>query len=200
MIEFKKTGYVNLKNHLTSDLCKLLSIEIRMVKDLDFVRNNQNFKNTKAFEDVQVPFCYPVYGHAPFESLMLLLQPTVESHTGLQLHPCYTYGRIMWAGALMEAHRDRPSCEISCTICIDSDTENNYPIYMEDYQGNVNEIIQNPGDVLIYNGTELTHYRDVYQGREHVQVFLHYVDAYGPYASYKNDGRLMLGTQKGRLF
>jgi hypothetical protein len=175
MTEFKKTGYINLKNHLTSDLCKLLSIEIRMVKDLDFVRNNHSFQNTRAFEDGQVPFSYSIYGHAPFESLMLLLQPSVEFHTELQLHPCYTYGRIMWSGALMEAHRDRPSCQISCTICIDSDNENDYPIYMEDYQGNINKVIQKPGDVLIYNGTELTHHRDVYQGREHVQVFLHYV-------------------------
>jgi hypothetical protein len=198
MTEFKKNGYVNLKNHLTVDLCKLLSIEIRMTKDLDFVRCNHSFQNTRAFEDPQVPFSYSIYGHSPFESLMLLLQPLVETQAETQLYPCYTYGRIMWTGAIMEAHRDRPSCQISCTVCLDSDTD--YPIYMEDYQGNINEIVQEPGDVLIYNGTELTHHRNIYQGREHIQVFLHYVDVHGPYASYKNDGRMFLGTQKGRLF
>jgi hypothetical protein len=123
-----------------------------MIKDIDFVRHNHSFQNTRAFEDPQVPFSYSTYAHPPFESLMLLLQSEVESHTGLQLYPCYAYGRIMWPGAFMEAHRDRPSCEISCTICIDSDNENDYPIYMEDYQGNINKVIQKPGDVLIYNG------------------------------------------------
>jgi hypothetical protein len=199
MTEFKKTGYIHLKNHLNSDLCKLLSIEIRMVKDIDFVRNNHSFQMTNAFGDELVRNSYSIYGHAPFESLMVLLQPTVEFYTDLQLHPCYAYGRIMWSGAFMEANKYRYSCEISCTICIDSDNKNDYPIYIEDYQGNINEIIQKPGDVLIYKGTELTHHRNVYKGQEQIQVLLHYVDSQGPHASHKNDGRQMLGTPKGRL-
>tara|TARA_B100000035_G_scaffold16896_1_gene13609 strand:- start:59 stop:319 length:261 start_codon:yes stop_codon:yes gene_type:complete len=52
----------------------------------------------------------------------------------------------------------------------------------------------NPGDMLIYRGCELEHWRKKFKGTECVQVFLHYNDSKTPGA--KNnifDGRIHLG-------
>ena len=47
--------------------------------------------------------------------------------------------------------------------------------------------------MIVYNGTELNHWREEFQGKEHTQAFLHYVDANGEYKDFKYDKRPMLG-------
>ena len=44
-----------------------------------------------------------------------------------------------------------------------------------------------PGDGVIYQGCEVEHWREPYEGDYHAQVFLHYVDANGKYADHKGD-------------
>jgi hypothetical protein len=59
-----------------------------------------------------------------------------------------------------------------------------------------------PGDLVIYRGCDLAHWRETFSIKEdawHVQGFFHYVDANGPYASYKYDGRDTVGELKPNL-
>ena len=51
--------------------------------------------------------------------------------------------------------------------------------------------------MLVYSGCDLEHWREPFEGQTCGQVFLHYNNAYGPYAS-KNmfDGRPKLGVPK----
>ena len=50
-----------------------------------------------------------------------------------------------------------------------------------------------PATWLVYKGRELPHWRECFDSNYWIQVFLHYVDANGPLASYKLDGRDSLG-------
>ena len=51
--------------------------------------------------------------------------------------------------------------------------------------------------MLLYRGCDIPHWRPVYKGEWQAQVFVHYVDADGPYAEEcKFDGRPMLGISK----
>ena len=44
------------------------------------------------------------------------------------------------------------------------------------------------GDAMVYKGCEVEHWREPYnEGTKLAQVFLHYVDANGPHAEWKND-------------
>ena len=44
------------------------------------------------------------------------------------------------------------------------------------------------GDAVLYKGCEVDHWREPYtEGTKLAQVFLHYVDANGPYTEWKND-------------
>ena len=45
----------------------------------------------------------------------------IEEITGMKLAPSYTYYRMYLNGAILKRHKDRPSCEISATVCLDWD-------------------------------------------------------------------------------
>ena len=196
---FKKTGFYVYENAISEDTLKLLKTQFEMLMNVSAYKDGikeLNYKTITKYSDKQVPHSFPQYGHHAFESLMLVIQPKVEEVTGLTLYPCYTYARAMYEGAIMLKHKDRPSCQYSVTMCIDEDKDCEYPIYMENYAGEVNEVYLAPGDMIVYNGTELNHWRERYTGKRQIQAFLHYVDANGQYAEYKFDKRPMLGILK----
>ncbi len=49
-----------------------------------------------------------------------------------------------------------------------------WPIYLEDVNGKEVEVKMKPGDLLIYRGIELPHWRKPFKGYMCGQVFLHY--------------------------
>jgi hypothetical protein len=192
--QFQKHGYANVKNLLSKDVCKLLADSMQIVKKRDHGMDGKDINDPNAYNDTQVPFSFPVYSSDFNDAVLLSVLPIVEHITNKRLYPCYTYSRIMTEGAEMKAHRDRPSCEFSATICIDiKEGSTDYPIYMENKKGKPNKIIQSPGDAIIYNGTELMHWRSKYEGKEQTQLFIHYVDADGLYSDHVFDKRPGLG-------
>jgi len=108
------------------------------------------------------------------ETLLLKCQPSMEKATGLKLYPAYTYARIYKKGDVLARHKDRYSCEISTTLNLGGD---DWPIYL-DPTGNKGQagvkIKLSPGDMLIYSGCDLEHWREPFKGNNHAQVFLHY--------------------------
>ena len=132
----------------------------------------------------------------------------MEKNTGLKLYPNYSYARIYKNGDVLKRHKDRMSCEISTTINLGGDP---WPIYLEPNKniGNPKEgkkgitfvsknkgkkIIMEPGDMVIYRGCDLEHWREKFKGNICAQVFLHYSDKKEK-DSEKNifDGRPHLG-------
>lgn len=112
-----------------------------------------------------------------------------------ELYPTYSYARFYYNQAEMLIHKDRPSCEYSATACISNDKEYGpWEIWFEDLDGKHVDIYLEPGDILIYKGDILNHWRTPYQGQEQCQAFLHYVDKNGPYKNYKYDCRPCLGA------
>ena len=124
--------------------------------------------------DAQIPDTYAHYSDIAMETLMLKCQPMMEKTTGLKLYPAYTYARIYKKGDELKRHKDRFSCEISTTMNLGGD---DWPIYLEP-SGKENmkgvEVNLTPGDMLVYRGCELEHWREKFKGKECAQVFLHY--------------------------
>jgi hypothetical protein len=59
-----------------------------------------------------------------------------------------------------------------------------------------NEVNLSPGDLVIYRGCDLSHWRKPFEYPTevwHVQGFFHYVDANGPYTEFKYDKRNSIG-------
>jgi len=127
------------------------------------------------------------------ESMMLQLQPLLEEKTGRKLFPTYSYMRLYHDGAKLQKHVDRDPCEISTTVAIDYDAPKNWPICIE-VEGKPLEVFLEPGDILIYKGREIKHWRNTFKGNHHLQVFLHYVDANGKFTEWKYHKRSAVGT------
>jgi hypothetical protein len=136
---------------------------------------------------------YDRYADPLMESILLHLQPALEQATGLNLLPTYSYIRIYETGAVLAKHTDRHACEISASLTIGYDAPELWPLWLES-NGQPRAISLEPGDMLLYKGRDLPHWREQFTGRHWIQAFFHYVDAEGALASYKFDGRTGVGV------
>lgn len=140
----------------------------------------------------QVPNTPFAYGDELMEHLLESLRPRIEIETGIQLFSSYSYFRVYKSGDVLKKHVDRPACEISVTLSLGYEAEKPWAIWLRSEDGDVS-IDLNPGDALLYQGTELIHWREPFDGSHAAQVFLHYVDKNGPHTAWKYDGRPALG-------
>lgn len=148
-----------------------------------------------AINDGQVISAHAKYADPAMETLLLMLQPTIERITGIDLYPTYSYHRVYRNGSMLKRHLDRPSCEISATVCFGYNYSGDpWPIYIND-----TSVALKPGDIAVYRGCELTHWRneltcspDGWQ----VQGFFHYVDQNGPFTNHRYDNRESIGFSK----
>jgi alkylated DNA repair dioxygenase AlkB len=128
------------------------------------------------------------------ETLLDVLTPTLSSAINCELYPTYSYLRVYLKGAALAKHVDRPSCEVSATLCISCDSPRIWPLYLET-SGGITEVELEPGDAAIYKGMEVPHWREEFEGARQVQVFLHYVRKNGAYEELRFDGRPHLSHQ-----
>ena len=129
------------------------------------------------------------------DGLLVDLLPAAEKITQLQLFPTYSYFRVYHRGDVLAKHTDRPSCEISLSLCLGFQGEKPWPLMVESAGGS-SAVELNPGDGLLYKGIECPHWREPLNGDFTAQVFLHYVDQNGPYAEWKFDKRSELSFKR----
>ena len=146
------------------------------------------------WNDPQVPETYSHYSDIAMETLLEKLTEPMSKETELNLIPTYSYARIYKKGDVLKRHKDRYSCEVSMTMNLGGDP---WPIYLEPSGETDKEGIKvdlEPGDALIYRGCEVEHWREVFEGENCGQVFLHYNDASGQNAEENRyDTRPFLG-------
>jgi hypothetical protein len=190
-MKFKNKKYIVLKQVISNDLTLFLYNYILMKRQV--AKTLFDTKYISPFEtmfgvwtDKQVPNTYSHYADIAMETLLLKLQSIMEKNTKLKLNPNYSYVRIYKKGDILHRHKDRFSCEISTTLNLGGDP---WPIFLSPNE-NVGmpdgkkittesnskgiKVNLNPGDMLIYKGNELEHWRDPFIGENCAQVFLHY--------------------------
>lgn len=177
----KDFKYKIVKNFLNKD-------EINIFKNYLNIKHRSNFNSFD--EDIVSPNNSYWYGDPLVESILLLKIKKMEEETGIELLPTYGFSRVYTYGAVLNKHKDRPSCEISVTVMVGSSGEE-WPIYMDGTAINLNA-----GDAAIYLGCEVEHWREEFKGDYHMQFFLHYVDKNGPYSHLQFDERPLLGLPK----
>ena len=187
---FKKQNYKIIKNVIDKKLAFFLYNYLNIKRNVTNILFNEKyispFENMHGiFNDPQVPGSYAIYGDVAMDTLLAGIQPLMEEHTNLKLYPTYSYARVYSKGNILKKHKDRFSCEISTTMNLGGDV---WPIYIEpdEKKGSFKngkyvpskskgiKVILNPGDMLIYKGNILEHWRNKFNGNNCVQVFLHY--------------------------
>tara|TARA_R110000751_G_scaffold4337_1_gene21158 strand:- start:52 stop:726 length:675 start_codon:yes stop_codon:yes gene_type:complete len=190
---FKKKKYTVIREAISKDLAAFVANYFMMQKQVYETCIKDRFISPYEvllgeYEDAgaQIPGTYSQYSNIAMETLMLKCQPKMEEVTGLKLYPAYTYARIYKKGDELKRHKDRFSCEISTTMSLGGD---DWPIYLSPNE-NVGipdgkkitveskakgiKVDLKQGDMLVYSGCELEHWREKFKGKNCVQVFLHY--------------------------
>jgi len=178
-MSFKRNKYSVLKKAISremADFCYAYFINKRNVARFLF---DQKYISpfTEYFgvwTDHQVPNTYSHYADIVMETLLQKVKPVMEKHTKLKLSETYSYARIYKKGDVLARHKDRFSCEISTTLNLGGD---DWPIYLDPTgkQGGAGvKVNLKPGDMLIYSGCDLEHWREEFTGKDCGQVFLHY--------------------------
>ena len=215
--EFKQNKYQVIKQAISYDLANFCFNYLLLKRDAaDFMYSNNIIADTGmwgTWKDAQVPGVYSHYADPVMETLLMKVLPVMKEQTGLDLIPTYSYTRVYTKGSILWRHKDRPSCEISTTLNLGGDM---WPIYIDPTgQDNIiksqytnkgeecivkkgahsgNRVDLEPGDMLVYSGCDLEHWRNEFTGDICAQVFLHYNHRNGPFAEKnKFDNRPLLG-------
>ena len=214
-MSFKKNKYQVIRGAISKELADVAYRYLQISAEADnwMINNYTTHKGNPLvgnFHDKQVPGSYAKYSDRLMEVLLVKTIDTMQKKTGLKLVPTYSYTRLYRTGNILNRHKDRPSCEISTTLCLGGD---HWPIYLDptgentvidEYKGIIKpgapvgvEVNLKPGDMLIYSGCELEHWRKPFEGKLCGQVFLHYNHADGQFAkSNLYDKRPLLGIPK----
>jgi hypothetical protein len=191
-MSFKKNKYCVIRQAVSKDLATFIYNYFLMKKQVYDTCLKQRYISPYetllgSYDDEQIPNTYSNYADIVMETLMLKCQPIMEKITGLKLQLAYTYARIYKKGDVLKRHKDRFSCEISTTMFLGGDL---WPIYLDPTGANniidEKKQIHKPGapkgvrvdlkvgDMLVYRGCELEHWREKFKGKDCAQVFLHY--------------------------
>ena len=178
-MSFKKNKYTVLKKAISKELADFVYKYFLNKRNVARFLFDQKYispfnKEYGVWNDEQVPNTYSHYSDIAMETLLQEVKPVMQKHTGLKLSPTYSYARIYKKGDVLTRHKDRYSCEISTTLNLGGDP---WSIYLDPTgkkgQAGI-EINLDPGDMLIYSGCDLEHWREEFTGQNCGQVFLHY--------------------------
>ena len=208
-MSFKKNKYTIIKKAIDPKIADFVYKYFLLKREVAATLFNSKYISPftsywGVWHDKQVPQTYSHYGDVAMETLLTEVKPIMEKTTGLKLIETYAYARIYKKGDVLHRHKDRMSCEISTTLNLGGDP---WPIYLEPdetkgkhtdngYVSNNTKGIKvdlKPGDMLVYSGCILEHWRDKFEGENCGQVFLHYNNVKTNGDVNKFDGRPHLG-------
>jgi len=202
---FKENNYVIIKNFISDDMTLLFYEYVKTYVNainhkIAYDKNYYEDMWDGSFTDGQVSNSFWRYGDPLFDTVMKLLHEKIENHLNIKLYNNYSYFRLYQSENELVKHKDRPSCEISSTLCVGYNVENvdkekypNYcwPIWLKNNKDEI-PISLKPGDILLYRGAKIEHWREKFLGLNHAQVFMHYNEVGGKF-NIQSDNRPHLG-------
>ena len=213
-MSFKTKKYYVIRNALDKKMANFIFNYMMLQRDAvqEMLKDNRTSVQNPfigKLGDTQIPGTYSSYGDWVMETLLMYMIPIMKAKTKLDLIPTYSYTRLYKNGDILHRHKDRPSCEVSTTLHLGG---NEWPIFLDPtgadniLSGRETTTVVKPGapkgvridlkvgDMLIYAGCDLEHWREPFQGKICSQVFLHYNHANGSFAKTNIfDKRKMLG-------
>ena len=192
---FEENGYVIIKNLYDPD--KLICPPPEKPGQYNY-RN----KNLEDFEHIevegQVEGSIARYWHPHYRQVHSDIRKIIEMAIERKLYNTYYYDRFYFSGQQLTKHTDREACEISVSIHINTNLEENWPIYFKttdkytdsskkkiSQKGKIVGLNLERGDGVVYKGCERPHWRDAMPGTfeemnghekfYYHQIFFHYV-------------------------
>ena len=185
-MSFKRNKYLVVRKAVPEVIANIAYHYLLLKREVFNKCNEEGFhlNHFGTYKDKQIPNSYSHYSDILMETLLAELIPTVKNKIKIDVISTYSYCRLYKKGDELLEHKDRPSCAISATLFLGGDP---WSIYLEP---NI-KVDLKIGDMLIYAGCELKHWRKPFKGNECAQVFLHYNDSKNK--DFQFDQRPMLG-------
>ena len=208
--KFDKDGYLFVPNAISDPInlyCPPLTDKEgkRLVGTQNYIRDNKI-----VYEPVesQVNGSMSRYNHPSYRPAHRLILKLIENILEIDLLPTYYFDRFYYEGQELSRHTDRPSCEISATVQVSTNREGAWPIWFQLPDNTEKSVSMKDGDMVIYKGYDIEHWREPLQSKYgrmnkffnklkkkaddtyHHQIFLHYVNAQGPYVHFAYDTKI----------
>ncbi len=204
--EFQTQGYVILRNFIPKEIINMAmdtwkTIEHKQEWNDTFFEIEDDIIHDSPKESLRKS--QGCHTFPPAVALHRWMRDNLSNVLDMNLVETYAYTRKYERGAYLKAHSDRPSCEVSATICLNYKSDDNTPwkIWVQkdknyvrlargDGQDRFFEECQNiphherkgvpitleVGDVLLYQGPNAVHWRDTFLGDYSYHMFLHFVN------------------------
>ena len=187
---YKKQKYVVIKNAISKEKADYLFKYFKLKRQVAKTMLKDNWMSPYSTEwgcwnDPQIKNTYVIYGDVAFDLLLQELKPIISKETDLNLVEQYSFARLYKKGDELIRHKDRFSCEITITLNLGGDSwpifietdptkgKSNFDGYKSDFTKGT-QIDLGPGDLVVYDGINLEHWREPFKGEVCGQVFLHY--------------------------
>lgn len=199
-LDFVNNRYVVLRDFIPKEIIKLTMDAWRCIENDErqfhahFVKEDELTHSTPAEARNK---SHGAYNFPPAVGLHSYLKNKLNSVLDLKLKSTYSYTRKYIRGASLTAHTDRPSCEVSLTFPLDYKTDDNTPwkiwlnnegnwVNCKDRAGqqfikeNTQDIHRGKsielelGDVLLYQGPNIPHWRNTLVGDYSYHMFIHF--------------------------
>ena len=107
------------------------------------------------------------------------LASLIRNITQEPLMPSYSFLSAYMHNSALARHLDRPQCKWNASLLVDFnpnvELEKSWPIYLE-VNGKAKEVRLSLGDMVVYRGTEIPHWRPMIEaGHRQTLLLLHYV-------------------------
>ena len=171
---FERNGYLIIKN-----LCD----PKKLFHPVHELRGQLNYKSKDLddFEHIevegQVEGSIARYWHPQYRDVHTKIRLILEQAIGRKLYNTYYYDRFYFPGQALTIHADRPACEISVSVHVSTNIEENWPIWIKTpdiftdsskmeliSKGENRSVDLGPGDGMVYKGCERPHWRDPMPG------------------------------------
>tara|TARA_R110002073_G_scaffold8068_1_gene45101 strand:- start:3317 stop:4000 length:684 start_codon:yes stop_codon:yes gene_type:complete len=141
------------------------------------------------------PMTQIFYAPLALEGLFPRIRTVVSQAVGEDVLPAFSFLWLYKRGAGIHRHIDRDSSEIVASITIDTGCEAGWPIGFEPGTGSEFYVDSNRGDLVIFEGHSVYHWRNPLDADWHLQAIFNFVRANGPFAKFQFDGRKHLGLE-----
>lgn len=179
---FKNKGYQVIREFLEPEF-------VEFIQQYFFVRIKSG---SAMLGDIQAPNSYGFYSDPLTETILENSCDKLSEMIGVNLLPTYSFTRLYGKNDELKKHKDRPSCEISATLSLGlPENTNPSPLFFSKSgeEKDCEVVMLNPGDLCLYRGCDIWHWREKFSHKWYLQTFLHYVDADGPYKNWIYDKR-----------
>lgn len=207
---FEENGYLLIKNLCNiEEFFSIEDIENHKKQEVgvyhyEKVEENLVVKKVEKYQE-NVENCSSRYKYPKYNNLHFLIKNYLEEILEKKLYPSFYYDRIYFKGNELKVHKDRPSCEVSVTLHISSNLNRYWPFFLKDYKNKKIQVNLNPGDAVLYHGTNISHWRypleskynkfeqrfrkifNLKDNTYYYQIFFHYVYMDGQYAHHAWD-------------